>query len=279
VGYWATKLTPTLDRETLARLDDVPPWRVGYFEMQRTLGRTHLVPLLSRLSLLPETGRVLEVGPSEGGVLASLVENSAREGIGVELSASRTEVAQKIARALSLPITLTSGDVTSRGLVTELGAPFDIVLFRDVIEHIPRLDAALENARALTRDDGCLVFAFPPYWSPFGAHQQIATHRALRVPWVQLSPLYRALVRTFEPDDEKRGELLELRDVALTLSRFERALARHRLTIVDRAHYLSRPIFTVRWGIPTVGAGLLGHLPLVRELVVTGAWYVVRRAA
>jgi SAM-dependent methyltransferase len=276
MGYWAENLKPSLDESVLARLHDVPAWRIGYFEMQRTLGRTHLVPLLSRLGLLPQTGRVLEVGPSEGGVLTSLVEESERTGTGLELSLERTDIAQKIARALELGIDFQAGDVTRRESLSALHAPFDVVLFRDVIEHIPDLDAALENARALTDPNGCLVFSFPPYWSPFGAHQQIASRRLLRVPWVQNSPLYRPLVSLLENDDEKRRELLELRSVSLTLSRFEKGLARHRLAIVDRALYLSRPIFKIRWGIPTIDAGPLGRIPLVRELLVTGAWYVVR---
>jgi 2-polyprenyl-3-methyl-5-hydroxy-6-metoxy-1,4-benzoquinol methylase len=277
MGYWAEKLKPSLDEHVLARLHDVPAWRVGYFEMQRTLGRTHLVPLLTRLGLLPGAGRILEVGAGEGGVLTALVENSARRGTGLELSLERTDIAHRIARALDLDIDFQAGDVTQRESLTGLGAPFDIVLFRDVIEHIPDLDAALENARALTRDDGCLVFSFPPFWSPFGAHQQIASRRSMRLPWVQNAPRYRPLVALCERDDDKRRELLELRDVALTLSRFERALARHGLTTVDRSLYLSRPIFTVRWGLPTVGAGPVGRIPFLRELLVTGAWYVVKK--
>jgi SAM-dependent methyltransferase len=277
MGYWAENLKPSLEAQVLSRLQDIPAWRIGYFEMQRALGRTHVVPLLERLGLLPREGRILEVGPSEGGVLTALVENSARTGTGLELSLERTVVAQKIARALELDIDFQAGDVTNRASLASLEAPFDVVLFRDVIEHIQNLDAALENARALTHDDGCLVFSFPPYWSPFGAHQQIASRRLLRVPFVQNSPLYRPLVSLLESDDDKRRELLELRAVALTLSRFERALARHRLAIVDCALYLSRPIFKIRWGLPTVDAGLLGRIPLLRELLVTGAWYVVQR--
>lgn len=275
MGYWAEKRAPSLDAPTMARLSDIPPWRIAYFEMQRTIGCSFLRPMLERAGLLPDRARVLEVGPSEGGVLSALVEGSARRGTGLELSIERTDVAQRIASALELDIDLRAGDVTHPDILRTLSPPYDVVIFRDVIEHIPDLDAALEHARALTADEGALVFSFPPYWSPFGAHQQIASRRWLRVPWVQASPLYGRLVAAFEPDETRRRELLELRTVALTLSRFERALARHRLVVKERSFYLSRPIFQVRWGLPVVDAGPIGRIPLLREVLVTGAWYLV----
>ena len=41
--------------------------------------------------------------------------------------------------------------------------------------------------------------------------------------------------------------------------------------------YLLRPTFQLRYGTPVVGAGLLGRIPILREILVTGSWELLGR--
>ena len=60
----------------------------------------------------------------------------------------------------------------------------------------------------------------------------------------------------------------------LTLGRFETLIERSPLRITARRLYLIRPAFRYRYGLPVVGASVVGRVPGARELLVTGAWYL-----
>ncbi len=70
---------------------------------------------------------------------------------------------------------------------------------------------------------------------------------------------------------------MRIRGIRLTLSRFWRDVRDADLTIRHHQLYLSRPTFTLRYGLPVVGAGVLGRIPVFRELFVTAGYFLVSR--
>jgi hypothetical protein len=94
---------------------------------------------------------------------------------------------------------------------------------------------------------------------------------------VQLLPFFMNLLRWGEPIEGKRREVASIRDCSCTLGRFEASVARSKLEVELARHYLVRPIFQLRYGMPVVRASTLARIPGVRELVTTGAWYLLRR--
>uniref|UniRef100_UPI003FEF9222 class I SAM-dependent methyltransferase n=1 Tax=Alistipes shahii TaxID=328814 RepID=UPI003FEF9222 len=66
---------------------------------------------------------------------------------------------------------------------------YDLIILRDVIEHVedqPRLMARLAE---LLAPDGVLFVAYPPWRMPFGGHQQMAVSRfAAHFHWLHLLP-------------------------------------------------------------------------------------------
>ena len=64
---------------------------------------------------------------------------------------------------------------------------------------------------------------------------------------------------------------------AMTLASAERAFARAGLEVVDRELFFVRPEYTVRYGLEPRGAGFLGRAPMLRELGVNGAFYLLER--
>jgi hypothetical protein len=71
-------------------------------------------------------------------------------------------------------------------------------------------------------------------------------------------------------------DMVSVRATKLTLRAAERAFARAGLELVDRDLFLMRPEYTVRYGIRTRRARVLGRLPLIREALVSGGFYLVR---
>ncbi len=259
------------------RLDShIVPKGLSYFEYGRRLCDEVVLPwLAARLDL---TGLdVGDFGAHEGGMLDGLRDSGLfASGIGLELSedvvASSPFVADDRFR-------LEVADVTARAP----DAPtFDLVLMHDVLEHIPDYEGAVASVARALRPGGHLFVTFPPYYSYFGGHQHHARGFVRHVPFLHLlpRPVFFRLVRPppseYMSADADFEDILSVRATKLTLRRAERAFARARLEIVDRELFLMRPEYTVRYGVKTRRAGVLGRLPLVRGALVGGGFYLVR---
>lgn len=251
----------------------------SYFEYQRIVCREVLIPWLDKHVSLE--GLLLgDFGAHHGGMVDALREEGRVAGaVGLELSedvvASSPFVSDERFR-------LECADL----LAPDAHTPkFDLVLLHDVLEHIPDYHRALVAIRASLREGGYVFVSFPPYYSAFGGHQQYARGVARFTPFVHLLP-ERLFYRLAEPGEQEymtpegaHEDLVSVRRTRLTLSAAERVFARARLAVVARELFLVRPEYTVRYGLKARGASVLGRLPLVREIGINGAFYLLRSAA
>jgi len=279
VSYWAEKRVPSMSTDELARVpDDIPRWKVAYWQFQFAMTERYILPFLHETGAVPGEGRVLEVGAGEGGCLAALSDATRLPADGLELSAPRAELGTRLNEALGRDrMRIAVGDISDPACLSKLSPPYTLMLLRDVIEHVEAFDAALDNCARLLAPGGVLLFVFPPYLSPFGAHQQILSRAVLRLPWLQLLPGFLGLVRRLEPVPGKREEIEGLSRCRLTIAKMESALKNVPFDRHATRHYLLRPVFRYRYGLPVISASVLGRMPGLRELVVTGSWYLLRR--
>lgn len=279
MSYWAERRMPTLPETTLRRVpDDIARWKVAYWQFQHALTNEHIIPFLAAHAALPRASRILEVGAGEGGCLAALTAHTGLPGDGLELSPPRAELGARLNAALGyVNVSLHAGNIARMEELGDLTPPYALVLLRDVIEHVEERDPGMQNLFALTAPGGHALFTFPPYYSAYGGHQQIATRRLLKAPWIQNLPFFPSLLRACEPNAGTVDELMSIRRCRLTITAFERSARAAGFCIVSRKLYLSRPAFRYRYATPIVAAGLLGRIRGVRELLTTGAWYLLRR--
>jgi 2-polyprenyl-3-methyl-5-hydroxy-6-metoxy-1,4-benzoquinol methylase len=256
----------------------VLPRGLTYFEYQRLVCAEVVIPwLAARLDL--RGLRVGDFGAHQGGMLDALRESGlVASATGLELSAEVVSSSPFVADAR---FRLEVADVMAR----DPGASsFDLVLMHDVLEHIPGYGDALRSVHdALTPGGHCFV-SFPPYYSAFGGHQQLAAGRVRAIPFLHLLPA-RAFFRLARPSaneymssENALVDMLSVRRTRLTLRTAEQAFAQAGLEIVDGALFVVRPEYTVRYGMTKRGAGPLGRIPLLRELAVNGAFYLARRS-
>jgi SAM-dependent methyltransferase len=266
----------------MPRLDTRPaphivPHGLTYFEYQRLVCTEVVIPwLAARLDL---TGLdVGDFGAHHGGMLDALRDSGVvASGIGLELSA---EVVAASPFVGDDRFQLRVADVMAR----EADAPtFDLVLMHDVLEHIPDYEGAVAAVGEALRPGGHLFVSFPPYYSGFGGHQHLARGFVRSVPFVHYLPA-RAFFRVARPmaneymtAEGSLDDMVSVRDTKLTLGRVERALARAGLDVVGRENFLMRPEYTVRYGIKTRRAGVLGRIRFVREVMVNGVFFLARR--
>ena len=250
-----------------------------YFEMQRRTAAEYIVPRVVRTLARPAPWRVLEVGCAEAGVLKAFAERG-DEVVGVELETHRAELARRfLAEEIAEGrASIRTDDIYDVG-PDELGGGFDVVILKDVIEHIPAQERMVPRLRAFLRPGGVIFFGFPPWYMPFGGHQQIATSkRVTRVPWLHLLPerAYGRYLRAAGESDHIVGELESIRGTRISIERFEAIVRESGLSVLDRELWLFNPIYAYKFGLRAVSLPKpLAALPGARNLYTTAAYYVV----
>ncbi|MFZ0738923.1 MAG: methyltransferase domain-containing protein [Candidatus Acidiferrales bacterium] len=109
--------------------------------------------------MIPEGARVLDVGCGTGSMDEILVDACRAEIVGIEPDPTRA------ARARSRGFEVHVGYL-SKGLIGEIGS-FDVVLFADVLEHLPNPQAMLLLARESLKPRGSVIVSVPnvAHWS------------------------------------------------------------------------------------------------------------------
>jgi SAM-dependent methyltransferase len=256
-------------------------WADYYFAYQAALAREVLVPLLREWQLWRDGLRVLDVGCGQAGASDALAAAGAQVD-GLEIDPRLLQEAERRVSAPSLRLFL--GDITRGESLRPLRSSYDLVLFRDVLEHIPDVGLALRESTRLLGDDGRLLIIFPPWWSAFGGHQQtLPARRRLGVRWAKapfahcLGARWHRRLAGLAEDDAHWRELMTIRAAHLDLRRLQRLAAAAGLRRCARRDYLVRPSHRLRYGLPIVRAGWLGRVPLLNEALVNGSFQLFER--
>ncbi len=237
------------------------------------LGRDGLLPLLERRGF-PLAGKsVLDVGCGYGGVLSAIAaSHPLRRALGVDLDDSMV----REGKAKSPGVVLETRDFFGLGEET-----FDLILMRDVLEHMPDTAGALRKAAELLAPGGRIFASFAPFRSPFGGHQHNGAGPFARAPWIHLFPeaWFRRLLR-LEGNAYKEAAALEddmesVLRTRLTLAGFRRMVPAAGLGITYLAGYLSRPDYRLKFGLPAVR---FPAAPVLGEFLCTGVEALLARA-
>lgn len=250
--------------------------RNRYFEIQLLNARQHVIPFVERFLPIRPGMRVLEIGCGEGGVLKAFLERGCM-GVGVELDPSRVEDAGRFLNAEleAGSLRILSKDIYQVDVDADFQGPFDLILLKDVIEHIHDQSRLIGWMKQYLKPQGAVFFGFPPWQMPFGGHQQICRSRLSRLPYIHLLPrgLYRFLLRWKKEPVE---DLLEIRDTRISIERFERICAEQGYRIPLSEHYLLNPIYAWKFGWKARRQlSLIRALPYFRNYLTTCVYYLI----
>lgn len=158
-----------------------------YFNEQSITTQKYVIPFIEKHKPITADSHILEIGCGEGGNIKPFLDLGCQV-TGIDINGGQIAIAKEIysVHPNNRNLTLICEDIYK---VTELHNKFDIIIIRDVIEHIPNQELFLPFIKRFLSPHGIIFVAFPPWQNPFGGHQQICNNKLLsHLPWFHLLP-------------------------------------------------------------------------------------------
>lgn len=250
--------------------------RRRYFDIQVANTEEYVIPFIEEKFPVKEGMRVLEIGCGEGGVLKAFVHKGCK-GVGIEFDLPRIEHAKEFMpeEIASGKISFISKDIYNVEPKSELNGLFDIIILKDVIEHIHDQSKLIGWMKNFLTPYGIIFFGFPPWYMPFGGHQQMCGSKLMQIPYIHLLPkkIYRwLLIKNKEAVDD----LMEVRETRITIERFEKICNQQGYNLLHKKHYLLNPIYKWKFGVkPRKQLSIISAIPFVRNFFTTCVYYVI----
>jgi SAM-dependent methyltransferase len=253
--------------------------RSAYHNLLRQNVQEQILPFIRKHKSLPAGSRVLEIGSGDGGNLSAFLEAGCTC-VGVELDAGLVEFTkQKLSDFIaSGQLQMVARDIYEVDVERDFGGRFDLVVLKDVIEHIHDQPKLMRRMQDMLKPGGMVFFGFPPWQMPFGGHQQICKGRLTsKMPWYHLLPesWYRSILqRNGEPVDV----LMEIRETGISIERFERIVKETGFQVAGKILWLVNPVYQYKFGWkPRKQLPVLRSLPWVRNFFTTCAYYLIQK--
>lgn len=249
------------------------------YQQQVENSRSYVLPFIEQTKKIDSNTTVLEVGCGEGGVLVPFLEKGAKC-VGVELNAYRIDIANDYLKedVAAGRAEFLVQNVYEEDFLKRFEGYFDVIVLKDTIEHIPEQEKFIPYIKKMLKPDGQIFFGFPPWYMPFGGHQQLAEHKLGMMPYYHILPksIYKGALKLIGESKEKIEELEEIYDTRISIERFERIVKRSGLKIKNKQHYLLNPIYQYKFGWkPVKQTPIISAIPFVRNFLTTCVYYTV----
>ncbi len=264
-------------RAIVQQSPDFAPHEKYYWGYQYQLSREVLVPELIARGAFHSGDAVAEIGCGEAGVLHAFIQAGATKALGTDIATFRLEIGEKLKSLLKIDLTLSEHDILFGPPKEEWRKAYDLVLLRDVIEHLDDAGLALRNIRNILKPGGWLFVTFPPYNSPYGGHQHLLKNFWGRFPYVHLLPKS-IFLKMIQSGDHPRNieEVARLKEIRLSANAFLKAAQEAGYEVVRDDYYLLRPVFKMKFGLPTIRISAFKHLPFVKSFLSLEAAVLLR---
>jgi SAM-dependent methyltransferase len=248
--------------------------------MQTLNAEKAVLPFIEEAFPIQDGLKVLEVGCAEGGVLKAFIKRGCY-GVGVELDAPRLETAKELNAEYiqNNQAQFIAKNIYDASFQTEFNEYFDLIILKDVIEHIHEQEKVMPVLKQYLKKGGCIFFGFPPFNMPFGGHQQISTNKFFaKLPYSHVlpMPLFKLFLKVLGvPSPEA---FIEIKETGISTARFERIVKDTSLEIINEKHFLLNPIYEYKFGLkPRVQFSIIKAIPYFRDFLTTCVFYLVRK--
>lgn len=256
--------------------------RTIYFKLQYNNTKDNIIPWIEKHKPISAGMRVLEIGCRDGGVLMPFMERGCTV-TGFDLDRGPVESAQKIyaediKQGKASFFVKDVHDYIAENKDNQ-SAKFDIIVLKDVIEHVYGHEEMISNLKHILLPTGVLYFGFPPWQNPFGGHQQVLRSKLWsRLPYYHLLPnfIYYGIIKRWEKDSF--GFIKATKETRITPEKFERLVQKHNFEILENHHYLIGTMYKYKFGLmPRRQFGIIKGIPYFRNFFTTAVDYVIRQ--
>lgn len=254
--------------------------RHAYHQLLHNNAVEQILPFILKEIIIGSQSRVLEIGSGDGGNLSAFLSLGCTA-VGVELDASLVDFTKEKLGSYIVQgkLTMLSKDIYDADIEKDLGGKFDLVILKDVIEHIHDQPKLFRRMKEMLNGRGMIFFAFPPWQMPFGGHQQICAGKLTsKMPWYHLLPRswYR---RILEKNGEPVEVLMEIRDTGISIEKFEKIAKETGYKTVKKQLWLVNPVYEHKFGYRARRQlPILRSIPWLRNFFTTCAYYLLKPA-
>jgi len=252
-----------------------------YWQMQYRCAQEYVIPFLENNCKIALRGKnVLEIGCGEGGVIAAFYDHGCGA-VGMDISATRLQKAAERANADGhhRRLQFACANILQPEQTASWQNQFDLIVMKDVIEHLPGHRQALGHIAKLLKPRGYLFFSFPPWFMPYGAHQQMFNSKLKFVPFTHLLPRswFRALAQRFGERQNLIDELADLYDSRLSLAALDKLLREAPFGVVVKKPYLTNPMYKYKFGLQPISLpAFVARMPIIREFITTAVYCILQ---
>lgn len=254
-----------------------------YFRQQYDTTTEFIIPFIERGKKLVPGMRFLEVGSGYGGVCKAFADRGVFV-TGIELLEHASAIAKEFVKEdiASGKVSIINRNVYDIDPNKDLEEKYDIILLKDTIEHIHDQERFVKHIIHFLKPDGVIFFAFPPWFMPYGGHQQSLDSKVLdKLPYFHILPvpIYRGIMRLFGEIEGRITDVLEVKETQISIQRFERITKAAGFKIAQREFYLINPSYKHKFGAkPQKQFDWLGAIPWLRDFFTTTCYYVLKKA-
>jgi len=241
-----------------------------YWQYEYDVAAKYMIPLLQHWGLSSHGVSMIDVGCGEGGGVCAM-HDSGMQCVGFDLEQHRVDMARALQGERIIQWDL--GNLYSTTLPFS-DRHYDLVVLHDVFEHLEQKQEVLEKLKGYMKPEGRLMITFPPYYSAFGAHQQLCRSPFMRLPFAHLVPFLvsHLLPRLRGEIPDFVAEVQKLARLRMGMRMFERIAREGGWRILHKKGYLISPNH-IRFGFRPTGAGMIANIPVLGEILCTGVAY------
>ena len=218
--------------------------------------------------------KILEIGCAEAGLMKFYNEKGAICS-GLELSDTRYKNAVLLNDDKS--IHLFQADICKpETYENHIREGYDTIIIRDVIEHIPDQQLALENIHAMLKPGGKLFISFPPKYCPYAGHQQTIPKLLGKIPYLHLLPnfIYVYYLRLIGCPEKKIEYLLDTKETRISITRMKSIIKSIGYATIRESNWIIRPAYLFRFGFPKV-LNPFSWVPILNEILCNGVLFLL----
>jgi len=249
-----------------------------YFKDQIFTTEKYVIPYINKHMSIDKNTRILEIGCGEGGNLQPFLDLGC-EIVGVDLNKGKIEKARTYfsKQEHSHRISFILEDIYNVDL-EEFGV-FDLIIMRDVIEHIHNQEKFMGYVKRFLSPKGKIFFGFPPWQMPFGGHQQVCKNKiASKLPYYHLlpRPIYKAMLKMFGEPSKRIENLLEIKETGISIERFVRILKKENYRIDEKTEFLINPNYEVKFNLkPRKQFAIISAIPYFKNFFTTCCYCLI----